>query len=175
MNYEVKRFETVVTIKEMLEKYYDYGRTLVKCRACPGFATTWSCPEFDFHPDDYWNQFSRLHLIVDRISNEGLLSPKDAQERLMAEKSLYNADMLSKEKELPGSKALAAQECGHCKICARLADRPCVHPELMRYALESLGMIAVNLVRDQFGFEILWSDGVSTPEYYLLVGGILEK
>lgn len=175
MNYEVKRFETVVTIKEMLESYYDYERTLAKCRACPGFATTWSCPEFDFRPEDYWKQFSRLHLITDRITNDGVRSPAEAQERLAAEKIRYNAEMLALEKQQPGSKALAAQECGHCKICARLADRPCVHPELMRYALESLGMIAVNLVRDQFGFEILWSDGVSTPEYYLLVGGILEK
>ena len=44
----------------------------------------------------------------------------------------------------------------------------------MRYALESLGMLAVNLVKDQFGFDVLWSDGKSVPAYYLLVGGILE-
>lgn len=75
----------------------------------------------------------------------------------------------------PGSKALAAQECTLCKKCARLSGHPCVHPDKMRYALESLGMLAVKMVKDCFGFDILWSDGTSIPEYYLLVGGILEK
>ena len=62
----------------------------------------------------------------------------------------------------------------HCTKCARLAGKPCLHPEQMRYALESLGMLCVNLVKDQFGFDVLWSDGKSVPAYYLLVGGILE-
>ena len=40
-------------------------------------------------------------------------------------------------------KALAAQECTLCKKCVRLSGHPCVHPDKMRYALESLGMLAV--------------------------------
>lgn len=145
MIYQKKRFETYIAMDELLAKYYDFDRTLAKCRACPGFSAAWSCPEFDFCPKDFWKQFTRLHLIVDKISNQGASSPKEAQ------------------------------ECVHCNKCARLAGKPCIHPERMRYALESLGIIAVDLVKDQFGFEILWSDGTNIPSYYLLVGGILEK
>ena len=83
--------------------------------------------------------------------------------------------MLDLESDFPGSISLAAQECNLCKKCARLQNRPCVHPDSMRYALESLGMLAVNMVRDCFGFDALWSDGTSVPEYYLLVGGLLTK
>lgn len=175
MIYQKKRFETYIAMDELLAKYYDFDRTLAKCRACPGFSAAWSCPKFDFCPKDFWKQFTRLHLIVDKISNQGASSPKEAQERLFGEKTLYDAEMLSREKEIPGSRALAAQECVHCNKCARLAGKPCIHPERMRYALESLGIIAVDLVKDQFGFEILWSDGTNIPSYYLLVGGILEK
>ncbi|MEY8298336.1 DUF2284 domain-containing protein [Emergencia timonensis] len=174
MTYQKQRFEARIATEELIEKYFDPAVTLAKCRACPGFASTWSCPDFDFDPLDFWKGFSKFHLIVDRISNEGAASVAAAKDRLFAEKSLYDAEMLALEKERPGSCALAAQECAHCTKCARLAGKPCLHPEQMRYALESLGMLCVNLVKDQFGFDVLWSDGKSVPAYYLLVGGILE-
>ena len=83
--------------------------------------------------------------------------------------------MLALEATWPGSMSLAAQECNLCKKCARLVGKPCVHPDSMRYALESLGMLAVKMVPDCFGFDILWSDGKSIPQYYLLVGGLLTR
>ena len=45
----------------------------------------------------------------------------------------------------------------------------------MRYGLESIGILAVKLVEDKFGFSAKWSDGVSIPDYYLLVGGVILK
>lgn len=173
--YFKERFETYLDIDTMLKKYYNYDVTFKKCSACSGFAGTWSCPSFDFDPKTYWQQFSRFHFIVDRVYNEGAATVEEAQERLFAEKHIYDDEMIALEAVCPGSKALAAQECVHCKKCARLNGHPCVHPEIMRYALESLGMLAVNMVHDCFGFDILWSDGTSIPEYYLLVGGVLEK
>lgn len=173
--YLKERFETYLDINEMIEKYYHYDTTYKKCEACSGFAGTWACPGFDFDPKDYWKQFSRLHFIVDRISNEGADTVEAAQERLFAEKKFFDAEMLAIENTLDGSKALAAQECVECKKCARLSGHPCVHPDKMRYAVESLGILAVRMVPDCFGFDILWSDGENIPEYYLLVGGVLEK
>lgn len=174
MNYEKERFEANVEISEMIEKYFNPAMTLAKCRACPGYGSTWSCPSLNFDPLDFWKQFTTFHLIVDKVSNDGAASPAEAQKRLFTEKSLYDAEMLSLEAGHPGSRALAAQECVYCAKCARQAGRPCIHPDKMRYALESLGMLAVDLVRDQLGIDVLWSDGQSIPAYYLLIGGILE-
>ncbi len=173
--YYKERFETYLDVDEMLDKYYNYDETYRKCSQCPGFGETWACPDFNFDPKDYWLQFSRFHFIVDRISNEGASTVAEAQDRLFSEKKIHDEEMLAMEEVCPGSKALAAQECTLCKKCARLSGHPCVHPDKMRYALESLGMLAVKMVKDCFGFDILWSDGTSIPEYYLLVGGILEK
>lgn len=110
MTYQKQRFEARIATEELIEKYFDPAVTLAKCRACRGFASTWSCPDFDFDPLDFWKGFSRFHLIVDRISNEGAASVAAAKDRLLAEKSLYDAEMLALEKERPGSCALAAQE-----------------------------------------------------------------
>ena len=79
------------------------------------------------------------------------------------------------EKAAPGSYALAAQECVACKKCARLSNLPCVHPEIMRYGLESIGILAVKLVEDKFGLPVQWADGTFVPDYYLLIGGVILK
>ena len=173
--YKKERFQTLLSVEEMIEKYYDYETTFRKCSQCPGFGGTWSCPSLDFDPLDYWKQFEAFRFIVDRVSNEGATTASAAQARLFAEKKVYDAQMLALEATSPGSRSLAAQECNLCKKCARLAGRPCVHPNAMRYALESLGMMAVKMVPDCFGFDVLWSDGKSIPAYYLLVGGLLMK
>ena len=173
--YKKERFEAYLPMEEMIKKYYDFDTTFGKCSQCSGFEGTWSCPGFDFDPLEYWKQFSALRLIVDRISNEGCATVEEAQQRLFDEKKKYDAEMLALEATWPGSMSLAAQECNLCKKCARLVGMPCVHPDSMRYALESLGMLAVKMVPDCFGFDILWSDGKSIPQYYLLVGGLLTR
>ena len=106
---------------------------------------------------------------------DGSVTADEAQQRLFTEKDRYDQEMLDLEKSIPGSYGLAAQECVQCKKCARLSGHPCVHPDKMRYSLEAVGCFPVELVHDKFGFDILWSDGESIPEYYLLVAGVLLK
>ena len=173
MRYRIDRFEKDLLVSDMLATYFDYETTLDCCRNCPSFASTWSCPEFDFDVREYWEQFRTFRFIADRVSNEGTTSPEEAQSRLFREKDRFDSEMLAMESEGPGCRALYAQECDLCKKCARLSGLPCVHPEKMRYALESLGMLAVNMTRDVFGIDVQWSDGTQIPEYYLLLGGLL--
>jgi predicted metal-binding protein len=172
--YEKKRFETRISVDTVLEKYYDFTTTYSRCQKCPGYGQTWSCPDFDFDPADFWKTFKTFHLIVDQISNAGAKTAKDAMDRLFMEKDRFDLEMREIEKTLPGSYALAAQECVRCKRCSRLSGLPCVHPEVMRYGPEAIGILAINMVRETFQLETLWSDGISIPDYYLLIGGIIE-
>ena len=173
--YTVTRFEKDISIMELLEKYFDYEFTHEKCRECPGYQGTWSCPPFDFDPKDFLEQYSNFHLVVDKIDNSGASSVEEAQEWLFAEKERYDREVREMEIGHPGYYGMAAQECQACKKCARLSGHPCVHPDIMRYGLEALGCFPVQIVHDKLGFDIIWSDGNSIPEYYLLVAGILMK
>lgn len=175
MKHNIERFEAYIPIGQLLAQYFDFALTHSKCSQCPGYQKTWACPDFDFEPADFWNEFSQLHLIVDRVSCASAATAEEAQNRLFAEKKRFDAEMLELEKKSPGSYGLAAQECVACKKCARLSGLPCVHPDIMRYGLESIGILAVKLVEDQFGFSAQWSDGVSIPDYYLLIGGVILK
>lgn len=42
MTYQKQRFEARIATEELIEKYFDPAVTLAKCRACRGFASTWS-------------------------------------------------------------------------------------------------------------------------------------
>lgn len=175
MKHKVERFETYIPVSELLEQYFDFGLTHNKCSQCSGYKKTWSCPEFDFEPADFWKGFSEFHLIVDRVSCASAATVEEAQSWLFDEKKRFDAEMRQLEKQTPGSYGLAAQECVACKKCARLSGLPCVHPEIMRYGLEAIGILAVRLIEDKFGFSAQWSDGVSIPDYYLLIGGVILK
>ena len=172
--YTVERSEAMVPVDELLSEYFDFPETLSKCRECPGYGLTWSCPELDFDPEDFLRGFRRFHLIVDKVYNQGTSSPEEAQQRLFIEKRRYDKEMRDIEAGIPGSYALAAQECVECGTCARQFGKPCVHPDIMRFGLEAIVCFPVKLVKDKCGFDILWSDGTSIPEYYLLVAGVLE-
>lgn len=171
---EKERFEAYIEVSELMERYYDFETTLSRCRACSGFAGTWACPGFSFDPRTFWAKYSRLRLIVDRLSNRDLPTVERAQERLTAQKRLFDREMLELEKQVEGGYALAAQECMECEKCARLSGLPCLHPDRMRFAPEAVGILVVDLVPDKLGFPLLWSDGVSIPDYYVLAGGVLE-
>ena len=173
--YKVERHEAYIAIDELMRDYFDFGITHSKCQECSGYKKTWACPNFDFEPEAFLRSFSGLNLIVDRVYNSGAETACIAQERLFSEKKRFDREMRELEKENPGSYGMAAQECVACKKCVRLSGHPCIHPDIMRYGPEAIGIIAAKLVPDKFGFPLLWSDGVSIPEYYVLCAGILIK
>ena len=173
--YRTERFESYISIENLMNTYFDFRTTRSRCIQCPGYKRTWSCPEFDFDPEDFLRGFSRFHLITESVLNEGVCSAEDAQVRLFREKVRFEKVFLEIENDIPGSCALAAQECVQCAKCARLSGLPCVHPEIMRYGPEALGLLAVRMVKDLFGITVLWSDGTSIPEYYLLIAGVMER
>ena len=173
--YKVTRYEKDIPMDDFIANYFDYPSTHELCKACPGYSETWSCPPFDFDPEDFFRQYSSFRLIVDKIDNSNASSVDEAQEWLFREKDRYDAEMREFESIYPGSYGMAAQECQACKKCARLSNHPCIHPDVMRYSLEGIGAFPVKLMHDKLGFDILWSDGKSIPEYYLLVAGVLMK
>ncbi len=91
-NYSVTRFETELSIDELLSKYFDFEKTHKLCSACSGYAQTWACPPFDFEPEDFFRQYSVFRLIVDRIDNAGAADVDEAQQRLFTEKDRYDQD-----------------------------------------------------------------------------------
>ena len=156
MTYQKQRFEARIATEELIEKYFDPAVTLAKCRACRGFALHLVLPDFDFDPLDFWKGFSRFHLIVDRISNEGAASVAAGKGPSFGGKVPIRCGDAGTGKRTAWK--LCPSRAGMCplyKNAPASQESPRLHLEQMRYALESLGMLAVNLVKDQFGFDVL--------------------
>lgn len=67
---------------------------------------------------------------------------------------------------------------GHCQICekkpcARVEGKPCLHPELMRYSVESLGGNVERTVELYLKQKILWIENGRIPEHFMLLCGLL--
>ena len=166
-------FEIELSVDTFLCAYFDPELTLSRCRACSGYGGTWSCPEFGFSLQEYWRRFSTYTVCVERLWLEEAETAEEAQAILSGEKPVFNRRMLERERS-EGGTALYAQECEECARCARLDGEPCRFPQIMRYSIESLGGNAAKLIREELGFDILWSQDGSVPAYYLLIGGILR-
>ncbi len=169
-----ERFTAEISTDEFIEKYFRGDEVLEKCRECPSFSKTWSCPAFDFDPIDYWRSFNTYKVICDRLFLCGADTPEEAEKILCREKSLFDGEMLALEKSSPGSAALYAAKCRLCSVCSRTLGLPCRLPDKMRYSVESLGGLGVSMVEDLFGFGVMWSEGSSVPPYYILLGGLLK-
>ena len=174
--YRIDRFECTMPIEELLDNYFDYSCTHTRCMACDLYGRTWSCPPLPMDPETFLRGFRTYHLIVDRIDNSTAADVAEAQSWMFTEKTRFDAEMRELEKLAPpGSYGLAAQECEACRVCSRTLGKPCVHPDIMRFGPETIGIAPVRMVPAKFGFDVVWSDGTSIPPYYLLVAGVLEK
>lgn len=171
------------TIEDYLENYVDVETFLECCKECGNYGKIWSCPPYDFHPEDYWRQYRYIYLLGTKI-----IFDKDTIEKLTDEEEMqqYMKEVLRKEKELlseklmlleekyPGSISLSAGSCHSCEQCAKQLKEPCRNPGFMRYSIESIGGNVGKTTSKLLGIELQWM-GDSLPEYFTLVNGFLSN
>ena len=156
------------------------------CEACPNYGKTWACPPYRFERRDYWDHFSKLMIVADKIIFDADIKKTvpDKNDRLEYGKNVLKIEKIKlldalydMEKDHPGSRLLSGGACELCEegTCQRLSAQPCRHPQQLRYSIESLGGDVIKTCREYFDTEILWSPDGSLPEYFMLVMGLLIK
>ncbi|MCD8396365.1 MAG: DUF2284 domain-containing protein [Lachnospiraceae bacterium] len=196
--FRTERYEADVPVSEYLETCVDVPTFAECCRACPNYNQTWSCPEFDFDPVNYWKTYDTLHLIGEKIYlpeslTAGSFSSQESSRltaRIMGTyKNALAEELLQMEKEKPGSISLSGGYCTQCaqeqtgtqadeqmidsSFCTRGKGLPCRHPERMRYSIEALGGNVGLTVTKYLHQKLLWMEDGKLPEYYMLVLGLL--
>ncbi len=180
---EKKQVEISVT--DFVKSCVDVEKFLVYCQACRGYGKTWSCPPFDFKPQEVWQNYNTLILQSRKVEvpqkmRETLFSSKEldsaSHELLREEKRAMLAELLEMEKAFPNSMVLSAGSCDVCPAgtCTRLAGHPCRNPNSMRYSIESLGGDVGKALNKYFDTQILWGKDGRMPKYYVLLGGLLK-
>lgn len=180
-DYTIERFEHTVSMDEFYPKYVDFEYTDYNCSQCSSYEYKWSCPSFDFDVDDIWTRYDNIRLyfmkitFTDEFKNKNLSFEKFRENSRMlfqTEKRKILNKMLDEEKRLNGL-YLTCGPCALCIPCEKVNSNPCRHPELMRYAVESVGVKVVECVRDYFNVEAQWISQDSRPDYHIFLNAIL--
>jgi len=171
--YQMDRYRAEIDVADYVRSFVDVPRFLECCRVCPNYETRWTCPPYSFDPLTVWNAYRRLRLIGCKITpTEG---ETDLIPALMQVKEELFRELSRLEQEVPGSILLSAGSCDFCGACARVRGEACVHPERLRYSLESLGANVSKTAEELLGLPLQWYAEGKRPDYLALVCGLLEK
>ncbi|WP_303247204.1 DUF2284 domain-containing protein [uncultured Methanobrevibacter sp.] len=179
--FELEQLTADLDMDEFYEKYVDIERFSKLCEDCEEYGKNWSCPPFDFDPDEIWKSFNKIKIIAFKFNfNEEVLNQEFSEEememffkRLERTKLKLMRVIYGLEAENPGSLGLYLGTCNLCMSCTRMFGMRCKMPFKMRYSIESLGGNVDDMIKDVFGSEVLYAKDGKLPDYIFYVGGLL--
>lgn len=186
MDYQIEVYEAEVPVEEFMEACVDVPVFLECCKACPNYGNLWSCPPYEFQPEEYWRQYKTLYIRGRKILFPEEMTrktyAKEEQQKIMEqvlgrEKDLMGEELFLMEQEYPNSVSLSAGSCSRCRreSCTRREAKPCRYPEKLRYSIESLGGNVGLTVTKYLKQELLWMEEDRLPGHFMLVAGLLKK
>ena len=174
--YTIEKSEKTIKVSEYIKDYVNVEEFLQYCKECKNYDAVWSCPSYDFNPEDYWKEYDELLVVARKIIFGPEVDEARSYEIMLEVKDDMSRELYELEKTFPGSISLSAGSCSMCKDgCTRVSGQPCRHPELMRYSIESIGGNVGKTVSKLMGYELEWIEEGKLPSYYVLVGGLLKK
>lgn len=183
-SYKTERYEASVPVEEYMEACVDVPTFLECCKACGNYDKVWSCPSYDFDPEDYWRRYRTLQLIGTKICFPEEMTKRSytkeeldeiVERVLWKERGSLTEELMGLEAQFPGSVSLSAGSCMNCRpgTCTRLEGKPCRFPEKMRYSIESIGGNVGLTVTKYLKQKLLWMEEGKLPEHFILVCGLL--
>lgn len=172
------------TIEELKNNFLDIEKFEGFCKQCRNYGKLWSCPPYNFSIEKYVDRYKYVYIIgVKIVFDEDTLSSINTKEKisnyttetLHFMKNKIMNEMLKLEKLYPNSTSLSAGGCNLCENCSKLKNVQCVHPDLMRYSLESLGFDVGGVSSKLLNFELKWATETRLPDYFSLIAGIMTN
>ena len=174
--YNIERSEKTIKVNEYIENYVNVEEFLEYCKECKNYESIWSCPSYNFNPEDYWRGYDEFLVVARKIIFGPEVDVPRSFEIMQEVKDDMSRELYELEKEYPGSISLSAGSCSMCKEgCTRTEGLSCRYPELMRYSIESLGGNVGKTVSKLMGYELEWVEEGKLPSYFVLVGGLLKR
>lgn len=182
--YKIESHVVMTTTEDYIENYVDVPKFLSYCKKCDSYGKNWSCPEFNFDAEELWKKYKYVYIIgtkvifdkdaINSLENMDVVK-EQMQEALWKEKKVLMEKLWKLEEDYSGAISLSAGSCKLCKTCQRQIDKPCIHPDKMRYSIESIGGDVGKTLSKLLGIELQWAKDGKLPEYYTLVSGLLTN
>lgn len=143
---------------------------------CPNYGKKWSCPPFSKSFAQIEEKYISAFLLC--LSTE-MDNYTDIKNKYLAVKAanVTLKSMIEKcareiEKYTNGYSLLSGS-CRLCKPCQCKINRPCKHPDKMRYSMEATGLNVQKICHDFLNHRLLWYENKILPEYTSVVVLIL--
>lgn len=175
----INKLTADVDVSDYFDRYVDVDKFLEICKECNQYGNNWSCPPFDFNPDDIWNSFNKLKIIAFKFdfSSEELNRIYSTNELNFILKKLERMKVKLMNEiyvlEDDNSLGLFIGNCNLCMKCTRTIGMQCKMPFKLRYSIESLGGDVDKTIEDIFGYKVIYAKDGKLPEYMIFVGGLL--
>lgn len=182
--YHTKIYIKPSTIEELKNNFWDIEKFEGFCKQCRNYGKLWSCPPYNFSIEEYVDRYKYVYIVgVKIVFDEDTLSSINTKEKisnyttetLHFMKNKIMNEMLKLEKLYPNSTSLSAGGCNLCENCSKLKNVQCIHPDLMRYSLESLGFDVGGVSSKLLNFELKWATETRLPDYFSLIAGIMTN
>ena len=180
--YRIEEFKNRIAMKGYMKSYINGESFLEYCEKCTGYDQIWSCPLYDFNPEEYRRNYKYLYVIGKRITFEQTAGSGEEQkerERYMSQVCLKEKDILSKKmqellKSYPDSVVMSVGSCHVCSRCSQSISRGCRYSEEIRNFIESIGGTVGESVGDLLVIELKWMKK-KLPGYFTLINGFLTN
>lgn len=177
--FEIEQLTADMNLEEFKEKYVNFDKNLELCKDCDSYAKNWSCPPFNFNPDEIWDSFERIKIIAFKFNfSEELIEKEFNEEELeiflkRLQRTKVKLMNVIYNMEDANSLGLGIGECALCVKCTREFGMPCKMPFKLRYSIEALGGNVDQMIKDVFDVDILYAKDGKLPDYMIFVGGLL--
>lgn len=178
MDYTARDYTASLPVADFIARFRDAERIAGYCRACPNYGRSWACPPFGFDLEEYLSGYATALIVATKITpaREGL--PFSEAGRLIRPERVRHERLLLDMERRYGGRAFAyAGTCLYCPAgeCARIAGKPCRHPEWVRPSLEACGFDLCRTTGELLGIPLRWSGDGLLPEYLTLVSGFFHN
>lgn len=144
---------------------------------CKNYNRKWSCPPHAPAFSIVSSHWSRIYVLYMRMPMHAFSGIKNEYLRIKAANSMLKSRADRYMRALSGKygKYISTGSCRLCKPCKFQEGRPCMHPSLMAYSFEALGIDVGALVKEYFEQPLLWYKKGDLPEYTSVVCGLLTN
>ena len=173
---------TQVKMEDYIKNFCFRDKFLAYCKDCINYNNNYSCPGFDFDPDEYLNKYNYLYLIGTKVvlnqEEVAEFGEDDIVDKFVYGRNIVksvrktlDAKLLKMEGLFPLTRAFFAGSCTDCAECERMHGNPCPDIGRVRYSLEAFGFDMSLTAKELLDLDIIWADDY-LPEYYTLVSGL---
>jgi len=162
---------------EEIFKYEDRERFNALCRnRCDNFGRKWSCPPYAPAYHEFAGEYNRIYICLTLAKTDQFNYIKHDYLKIKAANTILKRRIDKTLRKLIEKDVyyISGGSCRLCKSCKCKFQESCIHPELMTYSFEAMGINVDDMIRDIFGIPLLWYKE-SLPKYTCVVAGLVSK